>query len=45
LLLLRDGETGVRRNWILDVMRELERHPDLAQGRAGDWSAMTTDRG
>lgn len=38
LRLLPDGETGVRRNWILNVMRELERHPDLAEGRAGDWS-------
>lgn len=35
---LPDGETGERRNWIISIIEEMRRHPDLELRRQGDWS-------
>jgi hypothetical protein len=35
---LPDGETGVRRNWIISIVESLRSHPDLILSKAGDWS-------
>lgn len=33
-----DGETGVRRNWVISMVEGLREHPDLTLARQGDWS-------
>jgi len=33
-----DGETGVRRNWIIPIIDGLRTHPDLELRKPGDWS-------
>jgi len=35
---LPDGETGVRRNWIISIIENLRTHPDLELVKEGDWS-------
>jgi hypothetical protein len=35
---LPDGETGVRRNWILGMIEGFRTHPDLRLVKDGDWS-------
>ncbi len=35
---LPDGETGVRRNWVISIVNGLRRHPDLELAKDGDWS-------
>ena len=35
---LPDGETGERRNWIVNIIESLRTHPDLAVTRRGDWA-------
>ena len=35
---LPDGETGVRRNWIISIIEDLRGHPDLELAKQGDWS-------
>ncbi len=35
---LPDGETGGRRNWIIQAIENLRRHPDLELAKDGDWS-------
>ena len=35
---LPDGETGDRRNWIINSIESLRSHPDLELVREGDWS-------
>lgn len=35
---LPDGETGVRRNWIIPIIESLRSHPDLQLAKEGDWS-------
>ncbi len=35
---LPDGETGVRRNWIISIVESLRTHPDLELAKEGDWS-------
>ncbi|HEX8819881.1 MAG TPA: hypothetical protein VF794_08165 [Archangium sp.] len=36
---LPDGETGARRNWIMERVESFRRHPDLELVREGDWSS------
>lgn len=36
---LPDGETGDRRNWIINIIESLRSHPDLQLVHDGDWSA------
>ncbi len=35
---LPDGETGERRNWILNIVEGMRQHPDLEVAKEGDWS-------
>jgi hypothetical protein len=35
---LPDGETGVRRNWVLGMIEGFRNHPDLRLVKDGDWS-------
>jgi hypothetical protein len=35
---LPDGETGARRNWIIDIIESFRDHPDLELVKQGDWS-------
>lgn len=35
---LPDGETGERRNWIINIVESLRAHPDLEIAKEGDWS-------
>ncbi len=35
---LPDGETGDRRNWIISIIEDLRRHPDLEVTAEGDYS-------
>lgn len=35
---LPDGETGDRRNWIINMIESFRQHPDLRLAREGDWS-------
>ena len=35
---LPDGETGVRRNWVISIVDSLRDHPDLELVKQGDWS-------
>ena len=35
---LPDGETGVRRNWVISIVDSLRDHPDLEVVKPGDWS-------
>lgn len=35
---LPDGETGIRRNWIISIIDGLRSHPDLELAEDGDWS-------
>lgn len=37
-----DGETGDRLDWVLRIVEELRRHPDLRLARDGDWSDYDT---
>jgi hypothetical protein len=38
LMTLPDGETGARRNWIINIIESLRSHPDLELTRDGSWS-------
>jgi hypothetical protein len=33
-----DGETGERKNWILELIESFRQHPDLELAKSGDWS-------
>ena len=35
---LPDGETGVRRNWVIGMIEGFRTHPDLRLVKDGDWS-------
>jgi hypothetical protein len=35
---LPDGETGVRRNWVIGMIEGFRSHPDLRLVKDGDWS-------
>lgn len=37
-----DGETGDRLDWVLRIVEDLRRHPDLELAREGDWSDYDT---
>lgn len=37
-----DGETGDRQDWVLRIVEDLRRHPDLELARDGDWSDYDT---
>ena len=36
---LPDGETGDRRNWVINMIEALRAHPDFRVVKDGDWSS------